>query len=119
MAKLIEEFENKVLSRKEVVIDMEFTGATPSAEEVTKRVSQAFKVEPDVVAVRTISTHFGEPKVTVAANIYSSKEMRQKMEPEKKAKEKPAKPEAPAEKPAKEKPEEKAEKKPVKEEKAE
>jgi len=138
---IISEYDNKLLERKDVVAEVDFSGPTPTKSDIAKMIGSKFGAEEKLVAVRSINNQYGEQKAKVNAFVYNSldqlKKFEEYKEEEKKeeaapegeqkpeqapvAEEKPAeekKEEAPAEKPKEEKkeepkPEEKAEEKPA------
>jgi ribosomal protein S24E len=81
--------ENPLLSRKEVVADIIFTGATPSKDVIKNEVASQFKVQADVVEIREIKTEFGHQKGRALVYVYkdaaSKKEMLKQKKPKKTA----------------------------------
>jgi ribosomal protein S24E len=91
-----EERQNPLLGRKELTGTLEFTGATPSAADLQKKLAEHLKAAADTVAVKRIDTAFGSAHAHFEAFIYESKEQLAKVEPRKKEKKAKAG-EAPAE----------------------
>jgi len=97
--KIIEDKQNPLLKRKEVKIIVE-AGKNPSMQEASKLIAEHFKAQEDNIALKQIKGKFGRKTFLISANIYNSKEDKEKIEPKKKVK-----------KGAEEKKEEKAEEK--------
>ncbi|MFC1682057.1 hypothetical protein ACFL0X_00380 [Nanoarchaeota archaeon] len=80
---IISEKENPLFNRKEIkaTIDAE---ATPSRIETTKLISEKFSTQPETIKIKTILSRFGSKTFTVNANIYTSREEKDKIELKKK-----------------------------------
>ncbi len=110
-----------LLSREEVQARVGFFGtSTPSRKEIRKSLADQLKKDPELIAIKNISTKFGASEAYISVFVYDNKEEMTKIEPEsKREKEKPAedkKEEAkPEEKPAEEKKKEKPAEKPKEE----
>lgn len=125
-ATIIEEKENQLLGRKEVVVGIENDGPTPKNEELIGQICALLNTKKELVVVETISQKFGVQRSLARVRIYNSEDALKAVEPQKKAKEeKPApvaeeKPaEAPAEAPAEEPKEEAPAEAPAEEKKEE
>ncbi len=81
--KIIQERENPLFNRKEVVIEIE-TNITPSKEEAEKLISEKFSVPVENIKIKKVLGKFGLSLFTIEAFIYSSKENKEKMEPKEK-----------------------------------
>ena len=82
----------RVLKRKEVVIDVEFSGkATPSEAEVKKMVAAQLKADEALVVVKKVGQHFGMTKATITARIYDDEKALKDVEEIKKRKKEEAK----------------------------
>ncbi len=81
--KTIQERENPLFNRKEVVIEIE-TNITPSKEEAEKLISEKFSVPVENIKIKKVLGKFGLSLFTIEAFIYSSKENKEKMEPKEK-----------------------------------
>ena len=75
-----------LLSRVEVSADIEFAGATPSYQDVTKGVASHMKADEKLVVVRHVYTEFGNKKAKVQAYVYSDEAKKQFFEPKLKVK---------------------------------
>ena len=106
---IISEEHNKLLNRKELVIEISFTAQTPSNIEVQKQIAENKKVDEKLVVVKQIQGIYGDKRAKVTAYIYddekSLKQIEPKLKEKKEKKEKPA--QAPAESPKQEPKEEK------------
>jgi ribosomal protein S24E len=93
--KLLEEKENPLFSRKEVVFDVN-AKVTPSNDEVQKLITEKFSTESGNVKIKKIHGKFGSNDFKVSAFIYKSEDDKNKIEPkskkgiEKKVEETPA-----------------------------
>lgn len=72
MTSLIEEKNNPLLNRKEVIIQIS-SNVTPSYVEVEKIISEKFKVPQEVFKIKKIEGKFGTKTFKIFANIYQSK----------------------------------------------
>ena len=90
--KIIEDKQNLLLNRKEVKIVVE-AEKNPNVQEASKLVSEHFKAQEENIEIKEIKGKFGRKTFLIEANIYGSKEDKEKIEPkkkEKKGQEKPA-----------------------------
>lgn len=121
---ILKDTKNDLFARREVEVVVE-AEKNPGNADSTKFIASKFETEPDNIVITKIKGRFGRKAFHIAANIYDSKEAKEKGEPKPKKKkgeegeQKPAEsaPAAPA--PAEEKKEEKpAAEESAKEEKA-
>jgi ribosomal protein S24E len=107
--KILEEKNNQLFNRKEVKASVNAEVA-PSRAEIEKLLSEKYSAKEGAIKIKGIRGRFGSNIFNIEANIYASKEDRDRTEPlfKKKEKEaaKPKAPEQPAEKPAEEAPKE-------------
>ncbi len=82
---VLEEFENKLLKRKEVLVSGEYE-INPGIERVTEEISKQFKVGMEKIVVRRIISEFGKKLFKIEAFIYNSVEDKTKVEPKPKEK---------------------------------
>jgi len=82
---IIEDKQNPLLKRREVKIIIE-ADKNPGKQDASKIISKQFKAEEESIAIKTIKGGFGRNTFLLAANIYNSKEDRQKIESEPKRK---------------------------------
>ena len=71
--KNIQETENALFKRKEIVAEVE-SEAVPSNEEVKNALAEKFSVSEDAIKIKKIASKFGSKIFLVDANIYASKE---------------------------------------------
>jgi len=73
---------NKLLDRKQFVVDLIHTGlAAPTKEDVKKNVASEFKADQDLVVIFGLNTKFGGGRTTGFGFIYESKDAMMKVEP--------------------------------------
>lgn len=77
-----------LLSRTEVIADIEFTQATPSKEELKEKISSSLKTDAKLVVVKRVSTPFGKKNGEVIAYAYNSESDLKRIEPKQKDKKK-------------------------------
>ena len=82
---ILEEFENKLLKRKEVLVSGEYE-INPGIERVTEEISKQFKADKEKIVVRRIISEFGKKLFKIEAFIYNSVEDKTKVEPKPKEK---------------------------------
>jgi ribosomal protein S24E len=75
-----EEKKEDLLSRRRVIAEIDFQGATPSGEDVKNLVSQTIKASPELVVIRKIQNAFGKTKAIVTALVYTNAEDMKKIE---------------------------------------
>jgi len=81
--------ENPLFSRQEVELTAE-NQSTPKMSDVEKELSEKYSVPAENIKVKKIKGSFGSREFVITANIYLSKEEKDKTEKEKKKKEKTA-----------------------------
>lgn len=81
--KIISDIENPLFNRREIEGELE-AQITPSRKEVEKILSEKFSVQPECIKIRTIKGKFGKKIFLIVANIYSSKQEKDKTEFKKK-----------------------------------
>ncbi|MEK6824564.1 MAG: hypothetical protein AABY02_01800 [Nanoarchaeota archaeon] len=82
---ILNEHMNKLLKRREIVLNLEQT-SSPAHAHVLELVASHFKVAPEQVAVKKIGSHYGSHHFTIEAFVYDSPELKQQIEPRVKAK---------------------------------
>ncbi len=92
---IIKEKENLLFARKEIQASVE-TQVTPSRNEIQELIAQKFSTQRENVSINGIHGRFGSKTFMINANIYSSKEEKEKNEP----KSKRSSSETPAEEPS-------------------
>lgn len=72
--KIIDEKQNKLLNRKEVVLKLDFKDkATPSKTDVLKHVAGAVKAKEDAIYVEDINQTYGNTTGEALVYVYNSK----------------------------------------------
>lgn len=71
----IKDFENKLLSRREVIAKLEVNKETLSRKDAKAQIAKALKVDEKLIIVKEIKTHFGSKLVQVTANIYENEKV--------------------------------------------
>ncbi|MFT4303076.1 MAG: hypothetical protein ACMXYG_00790 [Candidatus Woesearchaeota archaeon] len=96
---IISNNENKLLNRLDLVAEIEFTGTTPSKNQVTDMIATKIGSEKKLIVVKIIKTLYGEQKAIVEAVAYNSIDNLKKLEKyeEPVEEEKPAEAEQPKE----------------------
>ncbi len=80
---IIEEKENPLFKRKEIQVNLD-AQTTPSRNEMTESIAQKFSTQPENISLKGIHGRFGSKNFIINANIYSSKEEKEKTEPKRK-----------------------------------
>ena len=71
--KILEEKQNLLFKRKEVILEVE-ANTTPNHEEMKKAISEQFSIKPDTFKIKKIEGRFGSRIFKIYVFIYSSKE---------------------------------------------
>lgn len=95
--KIIEDKNNSLLRRREVKVIIE-SEKNPSMQDAGKLISEHFKCKEENILIKQIKGKFGRNTFLISANLYNSKEEKEKTEPKRKEKKEKA-----GEKPAEEK----------------
>ena len=77
--KEIKKHENPLFNRKEIEVIAE-TQSNPKNTEAEKSLSEKYSVPVENIEVKSIKGHFGSNEFLITANIYSSKEEKEKTE---------------------------------------
>jgi ribosomal protein S24E len=77
--KVLNEKHNPLFNRKEVQVSID-AGATPKTSEAEEFVAKQFSSSAENVKIKMIKGKFGSTNFVVTANIYSSKEDKDKIE---------------------------------------
>lgn len=78
--KVIEDKNNSLLKRREIKVIVE-AEKNPSMQEAGKLILEHFKAQEENVAIKQIKGKFGRDTFLITANIYHSKEDKEKTEP--------------------------------------
>lgn len=76
---IIKENQNPIFNRKEIEL-LIITDVTPKIKEAEEIIAEKFSSNPESIKVKKISGKFGEKKFTIIANVYDSKESKDKIE---------------------------------------
>jgi small subunit ribosomal protein S24e len=111
--KITEKKEEPLLSRVKLTGEIIFEAATPSYEEVKKKITSSLNCDEKLIVIKNIYTKFGIKKADLFAYIYNNEEAMKRIEPKQKEKKEAKATEKSVEKPEQEeeKPEKKEEKK--------
>jgi ribosomal protein S24E len=71
--------ENPLFNRKEIVVVVESI-SSPKIKEVEQALSEKYSLPVENIRVKTIKGNFGSNQFSITANIYSSKEDKDKTE---------------------------------------
>jgi ribosomal protein S24E len=77
--KILEERENLLFNRKEIVINVE-TDVTPKLEEARNIVSEEAKVPVENVKIKKVEGSFGKREFKIHCFVYKTKEDKEKMD---------------------------------------
>ncbi|MBI2671792.1 hypothetical protein HYX16_02565 [Candidatus Woesearchaeota archaeon] len=78
--KVVNEKEEKLLNRKDILINLDFEDKTPSREVIKKELVEKLKIDPELLKIKKIQQEFGDRKAKVFAYLYNSKESLNKIE---------------------------------------
>ncbi len=88
--KILKQKENPLFNRKEIEISIE-TDVAPKLQEAETFIAKEFSSHTDNIKVKKIKGNFGSKKFIITANVYHSKEHKDKTEPRKEKKQAEAK----------------------------
>ena len=75
---VIEEKENKLFDRKEVLVELDNSAGTVSRQHVLQELKHKFHGE---IVIVKITQRFGSKKASITARVYADKEKAEKFEP--------------------------------------
>jgi small subunit ribosomal protein S24e len=84
--KNIQKTEKPLLSRTEISGELSYSGATPSKDDLKKKLVEQLKLDSDLVVVKEIMGLFGEQHAEFRAYQYKNKDNMKKLEKSKSAK---------------------------------
>jgi len=84
---IISEKHNPLLSRRELLIEISFTGKTPTKPEVQKQIAEFQKLDEKLIVVRDIIGIYGDRRAKATAFIYENEKALKDIEPKEKKKE--------------------------------
>lgn len=83
--KIVEEKNNPLLNRKEVVVDSVFSGKTPAKEETKKELAKLLKTDEKLLSLQSINQEYGSNKARLSAYVYNTSKDLESMEEVKKS----------------------------------
>lgn len=83
--KILSEFNNPLLKRKEYSFELESKG-NPNYEEASKKLAEKLNVDESLIAIKKIEGKFGSDVFLVSAFVYDSVELKNTTEPKPKPK---------------------------------
>ena len=78
--KIIETKEQPLLSRKEILAEASFEGATPSRKEIAKELSKKVGNKEELLVIKNVYSAYGFKKAEIAAYVYQDKGTMEKYE---------------------------------------
>lgn len=81
----MKDFKNALFKRREVLVSIE-NASNPGIGNATKELASQFKVQEDVVVIKSLKSAYGKGSFLVDALIYDSIEAKDSIEPKKKEK---------------------------------
>ncbi len=79
--KIMNEYENKVIGRKEITFEINYTQNPPSRLQAKNELAKQIKVEPNLVVIKKMANVFGLRKMICNANVYPDEKILTKFEP--------------------------------------
>lgn len=83
--KIMKEFRNNLLKRREITAIIDSKN-NPGYETSINNLTEQFKVEKDLVVIKSLRSKFGQNSFLVEAYIYDSIQDKERIEPKKKEK---------------------------------
>ena len=83
--KITEDKRNDLFARNEIVAELE-SKTSPKKQKISELISKKSGKSVDDIVVKKIAGRFGSERFIITANIYNSKEAKEKNEPKKKEK---------------------------------
>ncbi len=77
--RILEEREEKLFGRKEIIFETSYEGKTPSGEEVKQEICKKLGLSPDLTIVIKIDQAFGKGLSTVKVHSYAKKEIMERI----------------------------------------
>jgi|GEM_PF-1249972 len=81
--KILKQRENPLFNRKEIEVNLE-ANVAPKIREAEELIAKEFSSQPENVKIKKIKGRFGSKNFIISANIYNSKEDKDKIEPKSK-----------------------------------
>ena len=83
--KILEERKNPIFKRREVEVSVDSLSA-PKIQEAENFLSEKLSAQPENIKIKKIKGRFGSSNFIILANVYDSKEDKEKVEPRQKNK---------------------------------
>jgi ribosomal protein S24E len=80
--KIVKEFDNKLLKRKEVEFDVDSQGTTLSRPDIKEKAVKALKADEKLVVVSSIASRFGSTLTQVIVYVYEDEQTLKRLTPE-------------------------------------
>ena len=77
---IVEEKEDKLLHRKEVLLKADYEKQTPTKDEINKELINVLKSNAEVIKLDVVKQRYGERSADVIAYVYKDKESLKKVE---------------------------------------
>lgn len=77
---ILKEKEEKLLSRKEILAEVQFEKCTPKKEDLKKQLSDKLKADHELLVIEKVHQKFGERRANISAYLYNDKESLKKAE---------------------------------------
>lgn len=77
---ILNQKENPIFKRKELELSIE-TEVTPKINEAESMIAKEFSTDTENIRIKKIKGKFGSKKFIITANVYHSKEEKNKIEP--------------------------------------
>ena len=74
MVTIKKETENKLLKRKEIVVEISNDGATISKQEIKSQLAKKLKADEKLIIINRIDSHFGSTLSSITAYLYEDEE---------------------------------------------
>lgn len=72
--KIIQKKDNPLLSRQEIIAEMDYEKATPTTASVKDLIAKQANAQPEMVLIKHIQTAFGARHAKIKAYVYTSAE---------------------------------------------
>lgn len=76
---LVSEKENKLLSRRELIVKMEYMEKTPTRKDVQSEVAKSFNAKADLTIIEHIKNEFGKGLATITVYVYDNEEVMKRL----------------------------------------
>ena len=76
---IVQDFDNKLLARREVIVEYDSGEATPSRATAKEELAKHMKTEPRLVLIQQITTSYGDTTARVKAHLYQDEKTMEKV----------------------------------------